>query len=309
VRESDNQELRAGYVAMQTRGVWWQLDYAAIKISGEDRAEWIQGQITQDARKLESQSFLRGCICDAKGSIIAPVILTALDEFELMFVPSFLVHKIIERFSTHVIAEDVQGEIVEGYPYFTVQGPGAQDILDQAIKRGQSQHIPISAPYSSSLQSGFDVIGLSSADFEGEYMASDDLQNTLRLESGLPNDLEITTGRVFPPELGPRFESETVSYNKGCYVGQEILMRLHSRGHTNRQWQVIRSQLEPLNVHDSILDSNGTKIGEITSVGFSPLLGWLSAGFFRNDTFDKSETLITQSGTAIFKLPKAANEV
>ncbi|MFX6234584.1 tRNA-modifying protein YgfZ, partial [Acinetobacter baumannii] len=67
----------------------------------------------------------------------------------------------------------------------------------------------------------------------------------LELRAGNPRLGGDTTQKTLPPELGPAFESRTVSYTKGCYMGQEVLMRIHSRGHTNRTWVCLTSA-EPL---------------------------------------------------------------
>ncbi len=85
----------------------------------------------------------------------------------------------------------------------------------------------------------------------------------------------------FPAEMGSEFESKVISYTKGCYTGQEVNHRLHTRGHTNKTWGVFRSPVATEQGAD-LLNSEGIKIGSITSSANHKSHGWLVGGFVRN---------------------------
>ena len=83
--------------------------------------------------------------------------------------------------------------------------------------------------------------------------------------------------RTLPPEMGPAFEAAHVSYTKGCYTGQEVLMRIHSRGHTNKTWVGF--------VLDKAVTAGARigELGEVTSACISPRLGPIALGTVRNE--------------------------
>ncbi len=103
-----------------------------------------------------------------------------------------------------------------------------------------------------------------------------------RLEAGIPLAGQDYHLKTLAPELGPSFEARHISYTKGCYTGQEVLMRIHSRGHTNRTWVglICDSAVEPGFVIGS---SEEKHIGQVTSASHSPQLGCIAAGYVRNE--------------------------
>jgi folate-binding protein YgfZ len=84
-----------------------------------------------------------------------------------------------------------------------------------------------------------------------------------RIASGVPRWGADMGPRTLPPELGPAFEAAHVSYRKGCYTGQEVLMRMHSRGHTNRTWVGLVAD-RPMRPGEPVV-SEGKEVGRIAS--------------------------------------------
>jgi folate-binding protein YgfZ len=96
---------------------------------------------------------------------------------------------------------------------------------------------------------------------------------TARIEAGIPRFGTDMDGTNIPLECG--IESRAVSYGKGCYIGQEIINRIHSLGHVNRELCGLRlaDDLETLPMHGDKLIHAGKEVGHVTSVVKSPLLG------------------------------------
>jgi len=103
-----------------------------------------------------------------------------------------------------------------------------------------------------------------------------------RLEAGVPSLGSDIGAKTMPPELGPAFESRHVSYRKGCYMGQEVLMRIHSRGHTNKSWVGLLTD-GPVEPGAVITVGPGKEVGSVTSAAYSPRLGHFAAGMVRNE--------------------------
>jgi folate-binding protein YgfZ len=87
----------------------------------------------------------------------------------------------------------------------------------------------------------------------------------------------------FPAEMGAEYEAANMSYTKGCYTGQEVNHRLHSRGHTNKTWDVFISPHHIADGHE-LHDSEGNKVGTVTRSVEQPEYGWLVAAFVKNGT-------------------------
>ena len=115
---------------------------------------------------------------------------------------------------------------------------------------------------------------------------SDDLHEILRIENGVPLygvDMDETT---IVPELGI---DGLISYNKGCYIGQEIIARIHFRGHVAKRLTGLVLSEPPavaggLTLGMELTSSDGKNAGRITSVTFSPKLGkTIALAFVRYD--------------------------
>ena len=93
-----------------------------------------------------------------------------------------------------------------------------------------------------------------------------------RIESGIPRfgiDMDESN---FPQECG--IEAQAVSYTKGCYIGQEVLNRIHTMGHVNRQLVGLQllDELEQLPAKGDKLFLAGKEVGYVTSAVNSPRL-------------------------------------
>jgi len=101
-----------------------------------------------------------------------------------------------------------------------------------------------------------------------------------RIEAGIPRfgvDMDETN---FPQECG--IECRAISYQKGCYIGQEIVERVRSRGHVNKLLTALRIDAVEPPSPGTKLSADGTEAGEITSAAFSPAIRKVVAlGFLR----------------------------
>ena len=119
---------------------------------------------------------------------------------------------------------------------------------------------------------------------------------TARIESGIPRfgvDMDETN---IPLECG--IENRAVSYNKGCYIGQEVINRIHSFGHVNKELRGLRltDDLELLPQRGDKLFHNGKEIGYVTSAVKSPTLNAnIALGYVRRETNQIETKLILQT--------------
>ncbi len=239
-------------------------DRALIRLTGEDRLEWLQGQATNDVSTLtgDQVSF---CLCTPTGQMEAVVDAWALDDSILLSTDLACAEAVMKRIEHMVIMEDVEGEDLTGSLRLTrLLGTGSPSEVE--------------ATYI--LQSGHFIDVWST--FPLDYPGVDDAFDSWRLERGIPRWGIDMGHRTLPPELGPAFEKRHVSYTKGCYTGQEILQRIHSRGHTNWTWVALVGN-DPLNSGATVSHPDRENAGTITSTALSPTWGCIGAARVRNE--------------------------
>src|SRR6185437_3713445 len=104
-----------------------------------------------------------------------------------------------------------------------------------------------------------------------------------RIEAGRPEwglDMDETT----IPQEANFDELHAISYTKGCYVGQEVVARVHFRGHVNRHLRgLLVGQSEPPAHGTALLDASGTQVGDVRSGGLSPRLGGIALAMVRRE--------------------------
>ena len=131
----------------------------------------------------------------------------------------------------------------------------------------------------------------------GTRAASPDEVKVLRVEAGIPEwgtemDLETIPQEAVLDDLG------AIAFDKGCYTGQEIVARIHFRGHVNRMLRLLTSAT-PLMVGARVIDVAGTDVGEVRTSVVSATRGALAIAMVRREVELGSEvTVRAESGEA-----------
>jgi folate-binding protein YgfZ len=119
-----------------------------------------------------------------------------------------------------------------------------------------------------------------------------------RIEAGIPRfgvDMDETN---LPQECG--IEARAVSYTKGCYIGQEVINRIHSIGHVNRELCSLRlaDDLKTLPVKCDKLFKDDKEVGHITSAVHSPTLNDnIALGYVRREVNSLGTELLLKTST------------
>lgn len=275
---------------------------ALVEVTGSDRKEWLQGQATNDLRSLEPGRKVAFCFCEPTGQIIAVCDLLDLGDRYLLSCDRAALSAVLNRFESMVILEDVQARQLD-VSAVSVEGPAANKHLSELMhlpsldggltRLGETEIWAIRQNRTG--LGGWDLWAVDSQALADRFQAvGEEAFNVARLEAGEPIFGQDIGPRVMPPELGPKFESKHVSYNKGCYTGQEVLMRIHSRGHTNRTWVGLVCT-SPVQVGEVISAEGRGDAGLVTSAAISPEFGPIAAGFLRNE-FTGQGTVVSIAG-------------
>jgi folate-binding protein YgfZ len=214
-------------------------------------------------------------------------------------------------FSEDVTAKDVTGDVIA----IGVHGPSAARMIEQA------SGVPVanlSAQYDNVTSGSLtivrdDALGLPGYDIyvptgdagvmraslveAGAVTASEETAETLRIEAARPRFGTDMSTDTIPLEAG--IEHRAISFTKGCYVGQEVIIRVMHRGHGR-----VARRLVSIVVTDNTVPARGSKIqaggrdvGEITSATLSPRLGAALALAYVQREHAAPGTALTVSGS------------
>jgi folate-binding protein YgfZ len=295
------------YRAVRGRaGLIERFDRGTIKVVGSDRYTWLQGMVSNDVRRLESgESVIQACMLNATGHLIADLSIVRADDFLLLDVPRQTERKVFDTLDQFLIVEDVALE-TGLYTAYSLQGPVSESVL--ACMDLTSEALVVPADHTG--EGGFDLYlpAEESGIPGGIAVISSKTAEVLRIEAGIPKfggDMDETT---IPLEAG--LGESHISHTKGCYVGQEIIHRIYSRGHTNRELaglvmsgNSIPSRAEKLRLSGA---EPGKEVGWITSAAESPAKGSIIAlGYVRHEHRTPGVELVTESGinSVVHELP------
>ena len=236
-----------------------------LEIHGPDAVRYLNGQVTQDVRLLarHPKQALASCITDAKGRMQAFVTLYWHDaERPTIWIeaPADLRDALIARVSRYLIADDAEiDDISDQYRLVhLIDEPTHDNDFSHARfgSAGVDRWIPVDAKLT-------DVA-----------LWDHEKAERLRIENGIPAwGSELTDG-MLPPEAG--LEASAISYQKGCYIGQEVISRIKSAGKVNRRLSHFLLEGAGVTVGAILTDESGAVVGEITSLAHPHALGYVS---------------------------------
>ena len=267
-----------------------------LRIRGNDRLRFLNGQVTNDLRKASESAAREACVLNAKGKMNAHIFVSTGPDCFFVDADPELRERLLARLERYVIADDVQiDDLTDQLSIFHVLSPVAPTLsncwlvsarrfsdagwdiwTDRAAHDAVSQH----------LSSRFEVLDSSAAEI-------------MRIEQGIPRWGRELTEEIIPIEAN--LEERAISYEKGCYIGQEVISRLKMSGQTNKRLRGLISLREvPLGPGMKLAAASGKEVGWITSatrsqrIGKEIALGYVKRGF--NDSGAKLETRAPEGG-------------
>ncbi len=191
---------------------------AKFRLTGEDRVRYLNGQVSNQVAQDLSSKAVQACVCTLKGKIEALVSITAEGDSLLVDCDAELREALFTRLDRYLIADDCEIEdVTEEYQLWHGLGEGGEGV--ESDRYGET---------------GCDVWLKSgeAADFAGEVVSEESLE-ILRIKRGIPKWGHELRGDEFPAEV--RLDERAVSFNKGCYLGQEVVSRIKSAGKVNKR--------------------------------------------------------------------------
>jgi folate-binding protein YgfZ len=304
-----------GYRALTTgAGVVRRGDRGVLTVSGPDRLTWLQGLVTNDVTALPVKGVCYAAYLTAQGRMITDLRVINLADRTLLDVPAPLAASLQARLDALLFSEDAAiADSSRDLTIVDVHGPLAINVVEglDAV-RDDAFDLP-----------GFSaVVAPHGADaLIAELVGRDAIETTLetldvvRIEAGRPAFLVDMDEHTIPLEAG--LEERAISFSKGCYIGQEIIVRVTQRGGGR-----VAKKLVGLRLAKSELPKAGDTIrvgdrpiGRLTSVAWSPAisaavaLGYVHRDFAAPGTsveVDGRAGTVAATVTALPFVPRAA---
>jgi folate-binding protein YgfZ len=298
---SDYGDARAEYEAVRGGDGAGLIDLSArarIEVSGAESVQFLNGLVTNDVKTLAPGAWMLAAFPNVQGRLLAHArVARRGEEVEFLLDTEPATHeKVFQTLQRFTLAGDFRVRDVTGETaQFSLQGARAREIAESAlggafapaarqeqrvavVSWGEARQVVVLHATHTG-EDGYDFVCASNAAVDlwealtkaGARPVGLDAFEVLRVEAGEPrHGVDVTDANVVL-EAG---RDEAVSYTKGCYIGQEIIARIHWRGHVAKRLAglVLADEREP-GTDAKVRTMEGREIGRITSQVFSPRLG------------------------------------
>ena len=263
-----------------------------IEITGRDRTVFLHNFTTNDIKSLKPGLGCEAFAANLKARILAHLWVFCTENSLLVDAVPSVGGSLLKHFDKHIISEDVQlTDLSANRQSRLLVGPEAEKVLIAAGGElpgtAMGDHLETQLAGIAVHCSRVDwttpscLLLTTSADTattvwqslsQAGAVSRDDLWAPLRIEHGYPLDRVDLTEEMLVHEANR--VAQTVSFRKGCYLGQEPIARLDAMGHANRLLQRIAIEQGDLPSCDTVLhDSHGQDVGRVTSSAENPLTG------------------------------------
>ena len=313
-----------GYEAARSAAVFRERsDRGWIVVRGGDRASYLHGLLTNDVASLKAGEGCYSAYLTPQGRMIADFWVYELGDAILLSMSRDVKDSVLAKLDQLVFTEDVQlGDLTAVSTGIAVLGPDAASVAGEVTGvpddrlallpehgnlRGSFEGEPVVVLRTTDLgEPGFDLlVDASRAPAAGEALRAagaleigEEIVEVLRIEAGVPKFHRDMDEETIPLEAG--IEPRAISFTKGCYVGQEVIVRVLHRGHGRVARKLIGLSLEGEAVPPpgALVRVEGREVGRITSSAGSRALGAPIALAYLQRDFVAAGTRVTVEGTA-----------
>ncbi|MFQ5546928.1 MAG: YgfZ/GcvT domain-containing protein [Woeseia sp.] len=251
-----------------------------IRVAGSDAGEFLQGQLTQDIERVAGAGSLLAACCNPKGRVITVLRILMCDDGYGLVLPASMADAVCERLTVYRLRADVSLE-VQG-PQWTCLVMHTDEDLEQLAKLELKPQQRINA---CRIGHGLLAVNIGIDEQCVEVMGFRGDLEQAGIDAGKHTDLDLVSGariRAGVPEiLGGMSEKYTphmlnldllgaISFDKGCYTGQEVVARTEHLGSSKRRLMRYRAE-DQLAAGDKLSDGD-KDIGEVVNVSGQDLL-------------------------------------
>ena len=279
---------------------------STIAVRGADRASFLHGLLTNDIRALTAGTGCYAAWLTPQGRMLTDLHVFDLGDMILLDVPAGLAQATLQRLDQSLFSEDVQlSDYSNVLTPLWVHGPQAAAVVERAVPvpagldswvEYQSMRLHVGgSPLLIARVSQLGVPGFvlyvapeqaegvrAALEAAGALPADSNVLQAARIEAGYPLfGLDMTEDTI-PLEAG--IEHRAISFTKGCYVGQEVIIRVLHRGHGRVARRLVGVRLEgAVPPHGTRIKADDRDVGWISSAADSPRLGSIALGYVQRD--------------------------
>ncbi len=278
---------------------------AVLEVTGGDRVRWLEGQVSNAVGALDPGGPRAGCLAlllTPQARIVSDLYVLVRPECFWLDCDRAAAPRVLERLAKMVIADDVRLEDRSAaVARLGLEGPRAPEIL-AAVLTGPPELPPDGA---APARIGDVELHVAAFGWSGEpafqlfvpraacervedalreqgaghglVQAQEAALEILRVEAGTPRFGHELDEDALPAETG--LLERAVSFTKGCYTGQEIVARMHARAQVKHRLVGLRLEGEETPEAGAVVEVDGRRVGEVTSVARSPRVGAIALAF------------------------------
>ncbi|MCK5898452.1 MAG: folate-binding protein YgfZ [Methylococcales bacterium] len=211
----------------------YQIDQLAIlRVTGSDATVFLQGQLSCDVKKLSPQNSFFTAFCNAKGQVISTLLILKKDDHFLILLPQALLEKVQKKLQMYIMRSKVHLKNVSAE--LCLLGVSEVDLAQDNfsrqgdfIKLPQSRYLMISS-VEKVIDFCFEKLN------EGFLFQTSKRWHYFDLQAGLAWLTPDSSERYIPQMLNVE-KFGGISFDKGCYTGQEVIARTHYLGKAKRE--------------------------------------------------------------------------
>jgi tRNA-modifying protein YgfZ len=281
-------------------------DRGVLGVSGPDRLVWLQGLLTNDVVALPPGEVGYTAYLTPQGRMISDMRVVQLADRTLLDVPAGLSDALRAKLDGLLFTEDAQvTDLSSSLSVIDVLGPQSADVV--AVADVSNLAVAAAREVSFGLPGATLVVDVAAvADLVQVLTRAGAVETTLetldvvRIEAGVPLFLVDMDEHTIPLEAG--IEDRAISFTKGCYVGQEVIVRVMQRGQGRVAKKLVGLSLPkgtPAHPGEVIL-SGAREIGKVTSATWSPALEHhIALGYVHRDFVAPDTPVVIQTQTGL----------
>ena len=277
----------------------------AIGVSGKDRASYLQGLLTNDIQALEPGTGCYAAWLTPQGRMLTDLHVFESGDMILLDVPAAELSATLQRLDQFIFSEDVQlADLSETLTSVWIHGPASPALLAEVFEGAKDL---ATWPEYRNVRAAFDggavvlarvsqlgvpgfvayveparKASLEQALFQrGAVVVEPSAIEAARIEAGYPLFGVDMTDDTIPLEAG--IEERAISFSKGCYVGQEVIIRVLHRGHGRVARRLVALRLAGEVSAGAKVQAGDREVGAVTSAAVSPEFGPIALAYVHRD--------------------------
>jgi folate-binding protein YgfZ len=291
---------------------------AKVAITGEDRVRWLNGMVTNNVKDLPANQGNYNFVLNPQGRILGDLYAYNRGDYLLIDTERSQLESLLKLFEHYIIMDDVEvTDKTDSLTAIGVQGPKSPEVLRLAgINDPGLQPMQVADLTWSGI--GISLTRMANQEFcvyeiwtspaniaqiwnslieAGAVPVGTEALEKFRVMIGLPRYGTDIRDRDLPQETD---QARALNFTKGCYIGQEIVERIRSRGNVHRKFHgfVLEGELPG---HGAKLQADGKEVGELTSINRIPTNSgdrFVGLGYIRREALERGSKITYAGGEA-----------